>query len=94
MPSYFLSHLNLQPEKDFGIAFLFSCLQFQECFKEVSRKFKECFKEVSGECFKKVSTKIEGGSRVFERIFKGVSGMFQWCFRKFQRSFKEVLRDL
>ena len=31
-------------------------------------------------------------SRVFERGIKGVSVSLQWCFRKFQRSFKEVSR--
>ena len=31
-------------------------------------------------------------SRVSERSLKGVSGKFQWCFRKYQRSLKEVSR--
>ena len=49
------------------------------------------------ESFKDVSTKIKGVlssfkgvSRVFEISLKCVSGKFQWCFRKFQSSFKEV----
>ena len=37
-----------------------------------------------------VSSSFKRVSRVFERSLKGVLG--KWCFREFERSFKEVSR--
>ena len=38
------------------------------------------------------SISFKGVSKVFERSLKGVSGKFQWRFRKLQKSFKKVSR--
>ena len=54
------------------------------CFKKVSWLFQL---RMMG-----ISSSFKGVSRVSERSLNGVLGNFQWCFRKLQRSFKEVSR--
>ena len=66
------------------------------CFKEVSKvfqgTFRECFKEISRKCKQSL---LQGNfsfkcvSICFDKCFMGDSWMFQGCFKKVARVFKE-----
>ena len=73
---------------------------FKGCFNEVSNMFERSFSEESSKVvqvrLKSISSSFKGDSRVLERSSTGMSGKFQWCFKKvskkFQGSFKKVSR--
>ena len=70
------------------------------CLKEVSRVSQRSFNDASSQGVqvrvKVISSNFNGGTCIFKRSSKGVSGKLQWCFKgiskKFPRSIKEVSR--